>query len=152
MSKVTTKDLPEGCVFVVMSNNFRPPVKYAGDSYEKALSAGKKYAIIIGVYLDGEFLGEIEPRKEVWLKWSSNHPHWRPKDPDEEKIIAYKLTYEHSPGWLCLGKTPKEVGFAIQEEIFGHEGLSAEERGVMQIEAYETTQEEIDNLKEFQGW
>lgn len=67
-------------------------------------------------------------------------------------IVGYKLTRPDCGGWCFAGTTPEEVGETIRNELGGNEGLSAEECGEIQIVAYDTTQEEIDKLPEFQGW
>lgn len=53
---------------------------------------------------------------------------------------------------MFAGVTPLEVAETIKNEIESCGELSAEEFGCLQIEAYETTQEEIDRLPEFTGW
>ena len=68
------------------------------------------------------------------------------------KLIGYKLTRPDCPGWMFLGVKPKDVGEALGRELEGNEGLSAEECGEVVIEAFEITQDEIDNMPEFQGW
>ena len=68
------------------------------------------------------------------------------------KIIGYKLSLADCAGWCFVGTTPEEVALAVKNEIDANEGLCADDISCMSIEAYETTQEEIDALPEFQGW
>lgn len=65
---------------------------------------------------------------------------------------AYKLSRENCCGWIHAGTTPEDVAEVLKNELDGEEGLPDDECDRIIIEAYETTQEEIDNLPEFQGW
>ncbi len=67
-------------------------------------------------------------------------------------MVAYKLSRPDCGGWMFAGTTPEEVAECVKNELDMHEGLPADECGEIAIEAYETTQEEIDALPEFEGW
>ena len=67
-------------------------------------------------------------------------------------MVGYKLTITEGIGWMFCGTTPKEVSECLRNELDTHEGLSVEEIDEITIEAFEITQEEIDNMPEFQGW
>ena len=69
-----------------------------------------------------------------------------------EKFVAYKVRRPDCSGWIYAGRMPGEVAEVIKNELDSHDGLSAEECGELHIEAYETTQEEVDALPEFPGW
>lgn len=68
------------------------------------------------------------------------------------KLIGYKLTRPDCGGWMFLGTDPAEVGKAVRDELEMNEGLPADECGQVVIEAFEITQEEIDNMPDFPGW
>lgn len=69
------------------------------------------------------------------------------------KVVGYKLTRPESGNtWMFAGTTPEEVAKTVACEIENNEGLSPDECGRIVIEAYETTQAEIDNMPEFPGW
>ena len=67
-------------------------------------------------------------------------------------MIGYKMTRVDCSGWMYMGTTPREVADTLFNELEMHEGLTVEECGEIAIVGYETTQEEIDALPEFQGW
>ena len=67
-------------------------------------------------------------------------------------MVAYKLTRPDCGGWMHAGVTPAEVACCIENELKAHEGMTADECGTIVIEPYETIQDEIDALPEFQGW
>ena len=67
-------------------------------------------------------------------------------------VVAYRIKRPGLPGWICAGTTTDDVVDAIRTEMDAHECLSAESRGSILIEAYETTQEEMDSLPNFDGW
>lgn len=69
-----------------------------------------------------------------------------------KKIIAYKMSRPDCPGFMHAGVTPEDVAWCLKNEIESQEGLTPDECGQIIIEAYETTQEEIDALPEFGGW
>lgn len=69
-----------------------------------------------------------------------------------DKITAFKLYRPDCSGWMFAGTTSVEVVDVLKNELESEEGLPADERGSIVIEAYFTTQEEIDALPEFQGW
>ena len=73
-------------------------------------------------------------------------------EPDVVALVGYKVKRTGCPGWIFAGTTPKEVADTIKNEIDSHEGLAADECGLLAIEAYETTQAEIDALPDFEGW
>ena len=53
---------------------------------------------------------------------------------------------------MHAGVTAIEVCRTLQCELEAQDGLSVDECGVIHVVAYETTQEEIDALPEFEGW
>ena len=67
-------------------------------------------------------------------------------------MIGYKLTRSECSGWMFCGTTPQDVAECLKNEMDMHEGLSLQEIDEITIEAFEVTQEEIDDMKEFQGW
>lgn len=69
-----------------------------------------------------------------------------------EKIIAYKISRPDCPGFMHAGVTPVEVAECLKNEVESQDGLSPEECGQIVLEAYETTQDEIDALEDFGGW
>lgn len=71
-----------------------------------------------------------------------------------EKIVAYKLTRSDCPGSICCGPKASDIVQAIQYEIETDcaDDYPADERSIITLEPYETTQEEIDALPEFGGW
>ena len=71
---------------------------------------------------------------------------------DAVKIVGYKLTRGTCPKWCFAGTSPHDVAAVLKDELDSHEGLSAEECDQIVIEAYETTQDEIDALCDFEGW
>ena len=69
-----------------------------------------------------------------------------------QKIVAYKLGRSDCRNWVVLRANPAEIGQAIANEIDANSGLSAEELGDIVLTPYETTQEELDALPEWDGW
>lgn len=67
-------------------------------------------------------------------------------------MIGYKMTRPDCGGWMFLGTTPEEVGKSIQSEIESNEGLDIEECGLLEIEAFEISQDAIDAMPDFPGW
>ncbi len=67
-------------------------------------------------------------------------------------MTGYKLYRADCSGWLFCGTTPKEVGDAVKNEIEGDGGLPCDECDQILIRPFEITQEEIDNMPEFEGW
>lgn len=72
--------------------------------------------------------------------------------PAGTKVTAYRLKRPDGSGWMHAGVEIDEVLNTIRCELESQHELRAEERGEIQIVAYETTQEEIDALPEFEGW
>ncbi len=67
-------------------------------------------------------------------------------------MIAYKITRSECSGWCHAGSTIEEVINTLKNELDMNEGLSVDELDQITLVPYETTQEEIDSLPEFQGW
>ncbi len=67
-------------------------------------------------------------------------------------VVGYKMTRANCSGWMFMGTTPQEVANCLCNELDMHAGLTAEECGEITIVGYETTQEAIDDLPDFQGW
>ncbi len=67
-------------------------------------------------------------------------------------MTGYKLTRSGPSGWIFCGTTPTEVAYVLKHELDSDEGLPADERCVITLTPFEITQEEIDNMPEFQGW
>ena len=53
---------------------------------------------------------------------------------------------------MFAGTTAAEVAKTLKNEMEMSDDLPADEFGGIHIEAFETTQEEIDNMPEFPGW
>lgn len=70
----------------------------------------------------------------------------------DKTIIAYKIERPDCGGWMHAGVTVQEVCATLANELDFQEGLGVDERGTIHIVPYETTQEEIDALPEFEGW
>ena len=68
-----------------------------------------------------------------------------------EKLVGYKLRREDCGGWMFMGTTPQEVANTLRSEIEADGGIMIA-CSVMRIEPCEVTQEEIDNMPEFEGW
>ena len=67
--------------------------------------------------------------------------------------VAYRLKRSDCGGrWLFAGTTPEQVAEVVKAEIDGNEGLPVDECSQFVIEAYETTESEIEALSEFDGW
>lgn len=68
------------------------------------------------------------------------------------RLVAYRIKRDDCDGWLFAGQTPTEVADTLRDQLHTHEGLPADECDTITVEAYETTQAEIDALPEFSGW
>lgn len=70
-----------------------------------------------------------------------------------ETKTGYKLKRPAvSNGWIFIGTTHEEVASAIVSEIEMQKGMSVDECDDIVIEAFEITQQEIDDMPEFPGW
>lgn len=69
-------------------------------------------------------------------------------------MIGYWLTRSTCPGRCFAGTSASEVANAIRYEVecdLGS-GLPFDEIDIISVEAVEITQEQIDEMPEFQGW
>ena len=73
------------------------------------------------------------------------------KTTEKTNLVGYKLTRPKCGGWMFLGVTPSEVGEQLATQL-ENEGLLTDGCGHIVIEAFEITQDEIDNMPEFPGW
>ena len=73
-------------------------------------------------------------------------------NPEAVKLVGYKITRPDCGGWMFAGTTAAEVAKTLKNETEMSDDLPADEFGGIHIEAFETTQEEIDNMPEFPGW
>ena len=87
---------------------------------------------------NGSLLGRIDSTKPVVR--------------ETDKIAAYKLTRANCPGFVGGLVTVDDVLSAIRNELRGDDCTPVDCRDAITIEAYVTTQEEIDALPEFAGW
>jgi hypothetical protein len=67
-------------------------------------------------------------------------------------MIGYILRRKLCGRWIFIGTTPEDVAIGVRNEIDSHEGLSLDECDVLIIEPREISQDEIDNMPEFDGW
>ena len=68
-------------------------------------------------------------------------------------MIAYKMSYtDNGKRWMFAGTTIDDVANCLKSELEMNGDGDALELGPIQIESYETTQAEIDELPEFEGW
>ena len=68
-------------------------------------------------------------------------------------MIGHKLKREDCGGtWVFCGTTPQEVAVALKNELDSEDGLSVDERSTIILEPFEITQDEIENMPEFEGW
>ena len=72
--------------------------------------------------------------------------------PATARLVGYKLTRPDCGGWMFAGVTAAEVAETLRLEMEQSDDLSADEFCGIHIEAYETTQDEIDSLPDFGGW
>lgn len=68
-----------------------------------------------------------------------------------EVLIGYQLRRDRVGGVLFLGVTPAEIASAFQNELESEEA-GFDDRDTFTIEPVEITQEQIDNMPEFEGW
>ena len=74
---------------------------------------------------------------------------------EQEKIVGYQLSRPDAGGnWVYAGNTPEQVAETLRVELRADidSGLPADESGCLVVEPYLTTQAEIDELPEFEGW
>lgn len=69
-----------------------------------------------------------------------------------EKIVAYKLTRSGCDGWIVLGPNTHDIGVAVANELDGNGGMPADECDTITLTPFETIQEHLDGLPEFDGW
>ena len=68
-------------------------------------------------------------------------------------MIGYRLKREsQGERWLFLGTTSAEVSRGIKDEIDSDAGLGVDEIDKQIIEPVEISQQEIDEMPDFQGW
>jgi len=70
----------------------------------------------------------------------------------ESRMIGYMLKRSGGSGWMFAGVTAEEVANTLRCEMDCEEGVSLEDRDVITLEPFETTQAEIDAMPEFEGW
>ena len=71
-------------------------------------------------------------------------------------MIGYRLEYEDRSGSVFLGTNAKDISKAFHDEMESDidvmTQVSLENMPVFKIIPFELSQEEIDNMPEFQGW
>ena len=72
----------------------------------------------------------------------------------ETALTGYWLEREDCPGRMFAGTTPAEVAATLAVELQDDfdSKLPSDEVSIIRLVPYETSQNEIDALPEFQGW
>ena len=68
------------------------------------------------------------------------------------KLLGYKLNLSGFGQYMFAGVKIEEILDCVRNEIEGCEGLDVDERPVITLTPMEITEEEIENMPEFQGW